>query len=681
MNYKKFIITIFIAIIICSNYIIPVIAVPTSGDTTQYVIALDAGHGGAEAGASYAGLKEEVMTEATVSYMKSYFQQYSNITVVDCPKKGGANGGPYSDRPAAAKDNNANVHVTMHYNCGGGQGIETLYKSSSDTQSIALAETVLNSVCQSTGLSKRGIQYRSDLGIISSTDVIGCPSICVEGGFIDSSVDTAVIGTNEGLKKVAAGTVSGILAYLGIEDKGYPDIPDYQGYTGSVSGGSSTAGNIKIVSNEEKFLGLWRNETGKYEKYFNEDGTINSKAVYKKDGKTVSHGKSGYPGAAILQQDQWLFDLLGATKRAQPYLMVMKYLMNVYTDTKKYGDINFETDIATLFTSGNFANSGAAYGDGSVVWNNQISLEDFKAACQNYQVPNGVGNTGTITYQEGWQNVFLPNLDTFYNASVEAGLNPMFTLAVAVHESGFGSSKITRDKCNIFGYRAEDDDAYGKAWDFTNIGGVQRCITHWTKWIAGNYVYDQHYYDPECQPSSESSDATYRYDLIKEKGLDPTTVHGINSLYCTTSSWENAVKQHWTNIFGANSYSSGTGASASAQKVIDAAKSKLGCPYVYGAEGPDSFDCSGLVLWACKQAGVNTPPRTTGDYPSQCSQYEVPLDQIQPGDILWKDSHVGIYLGGDEYIHAPQTGDVVKIASLRNRQSSSYAFTKAYRLW
>ena len=106
-----------------------------------------------------------------------------------------------------------------------------------------------------------------------------------------------------------------------------------------------------------------------------------------------------------------------------------------------------------------------------------------------------------------------------------------------------------------------------------------------------------------------------------------------------------------TNIPTTNKYGS---------TVVAAAYSKLGCPYVWGASGPNSFDCSGLVMWCYAQAGVSL------DHYSGSQGHAgaiIPLSQAQPGDILWKSGHVGIYIGGGRYIHAPQTGDVVKIAS------------------
>lgn len=103
---------------------------------------------------------------------------------------------------------------------------------------------------------------------------------------------------------------------------------------------------------------------------------------------------------------------------------------------------------------------------------------------------------------------------------------------------------------------------------------------------------------------------------------------------------------------------------------LTAAVGKLGRPYVWGAEGPDSFDCSGLVQWAYAQAGVRMPRVT---YQQWVTGPQVPLSQAQPGDLLfWRNdptnpgyiSHVAIYWGNGKMLHAPHTGDVVKIANV-----------------
>lgn len=108
--------------------------------------------------------------------------------------------------------------------------------------------------------------------------------------------------------------------------------------------------------------------------------------------------------------------------------------------------------------------------------------------------------------------------------------------------------------------------------------------------------------------------------------------------------------------------------------IVEIAKTKLGCPYVWGATGPDSFDCSGLVYWVFAQKGISLPRTTTGYYGYIGSNKEVSWDEAKPGDIVWSDGHMGIYLGNNKYIHAPQSGDVVKVSA-----GAKESFTRVFR--
>ncbi len=109
----------------------------------------------------------------------------------------------------------------------------------------------------------------------------------------------------------------------------------------------------------------------------------------------------------------------------------------------------------------------------------------------------------------------------------------------------------------------------------------------------------------------------------------------------------------------ARTASKGVGARA-----LQAAKSKLGKPYVWGAAGPNAFDCSGLVQWAFAQAGVKLPhsSRTQSTIGTRVARH-----QLQPGDLVFSYSpvsHVGTYLGDGKIIAAPQTGQSVKVSTL-----------------
>ena len=91
------------------------------------------------------------------------------------------------------------------------------------------------------------------------------------------------------------------------------------------------------------------------------------------------------------------------------------------------------------------------------------------------------------------------------------------------------------------------------------------------------------------------------------------------------------------------------GAAGAAGAAIDFAMAQLGKPYVWGAEGPDSYDCSGLTMAAYAHAGVRLP--------------RVSADQVNVGPPVGVH-HVGIYLGGGRMVNAPQAGDVVKVAQI-----------------
>ncbi len=101
--------------------------------------------------------------------------------------------------------------------------------------------------------------------------------------------------------------------------------------------------------------------------------------------------------------------------------------------------------------------------------------------------------------------------------------------------------------------------------------------------------------------------------------------------------------------------------------VVGVAYAQLGKPYVWGAEGPDCFDCSGLTMY-CYSVGAGISISHSSYEQANCGT-QVSVSELQPGDILgfrgW--GHVGLYVGGGDFIHAPQTGDVVKVTSLSSR--------------
>jgi len=96
-------------------------------------------------------------------------------------------------------------------------------------------------------------------------------------------------------------------------------------------------------------------------------------------------------------------------------------------------------------------------------------------------------------------------------------------------------------------------------------------------------------------------------------------------------------------------------------QALQAAISRLGYPYIWGAAGPTSFDCSGLVMWAYQQVGISLPHFTVSQYNSGV---HVSRNDLEPGDLIFffsNISHVGMYIGNGMMIDAPNFGEDVKV--------------------
>jgi len=122
---------------------------------------------------------------------------------------------------------------------------------------------------------------------------------------------------------------------------------------------------------------------------------------------------------------------------------------------------------------------------------------------------------------------------------------------------------------------------------------------------------------------------------------------------------------------GSGSDSVGPAPPPTHSSVVSIAEQYLGVPYRWGGSSPSGFDCSGLVMYVFAQVGVSLPHSSYAQYGMGSP---VSRDQLQPGDLVFFDGlgHVGIYVGGGSFIHAPHTGDVVKISSISGWYASTY---------
>ena len=145
----------------------------------------------------------------------------------------------------------------------------------------------------------------------------------------------------------------------------------------------------------------------------------------------------------------------------------------------------------------------------------------------------------------------------------------------------------------------------------------------------------------------------------------------ISADYVTFSGVSSSTTSSVTQSSNAVSYN---GLSAKRQVVVEYAAQFLGVPYVYGGSTPSGFDCSGFTSYVFKNT-VGSIPRVAQ------SQFDattrVSRDELLPGDLVFfgssasSISHVGIYVGNDQFIHSPHTGDVVKYDSLNSSYYSS----------
>ena len=170
-----------------------------------------------------------------------------------------------------------------------------------------------------------------------------------------------------------------------------------------------------------------------------------------------------------------------------------------------------------------------------------------------------------------------------------------------------------------------------------------------------------------CGTGTGRDGQTYR---VNDRGGAINIVNGVYHFDILMSSKSEC--NAWGKKYGEAIIGDGTGYSSSGggnSRAVTLAKSQLGKPYKWGATGPSSFDCSGLIYWVARQMGKSIPrtSREQSNYGQSVSK-----NALQPGDCVFFANkngvhHVGMYVGNGEFIHAPKSNDVVRISKLSSR--------------
>lgn len=417
--------------------------------------------------------------------------------------------------------------------------------------------------------------------------------------------------------------------------------------------------NSEVEETPEKFLSLLKVDpsTGVFDV---ENLKNNSKLI---QYENINKKEKSSPQDSLISSRYILYKLLESNSKTVSLEDTMRYLINVYRGKVKAKKAeNFE-----IYEPDEFVFVDGAW---SALWQNNYTKEQFIQMVKNYIPPNSTGNKGRA-YREYYEKHFVANAENYFDIATSYGLDPMFIFCIGIHESEYGTSNISYDKGNFWGWGAYDATPYQSALSF--VGDASKGIESVCKGIANNYV---------------SPNGSW-YSWIEARGYNPATIEGVGARYASDSSWASIVKRHITTIFGVSGEATNGQVELvgdAQSKIVQWAELQIGKSSFYnkarGGNYASKKYCAAFVKSAYNEAGLGYINGNAIDIPhpnpiTYTSNGSVDYSNIPIGAcIVSKGSssygHVALYVGNGYVIEAG--GRTIVKQKIDESYGKSYGF-------